>query len=300
MHMGIRIMNRLIDGLLVDAEDHDNRAKVLNPKASSSTLKKIIHQINNCGVKFDVWHDERKGMTFTSSTGGEMKRLLKLLPDKLPGSLPALTESKTVRLWILFEEVLDHFEHNVDGLSIQNKASQFFETFLESGKDCKGYGPERVAPYMHILVHHAANRHETFKCLGWFSSQGIEKKNDALKHLHHSKTNKWNAAQDALKLAKWLEVVEYVRISRAYRKLDAKYWSEGLIQEIRAKRRRCADEDSETEVPLSVENMDGPELRTELRALGVNTTTKSVVQLREKLKKLKHKSAKATDGANAV
>ncbi|KAL3181293.1 hypothetical protein MRX96_008789 [Rhipicephalus microplus] len=85
-------------------------------------------------------------------------------------------------------------------------------------------------------------------------------------------------AQDALKLAKRLEVAEYVRISRAYRKRDAKYWSEGLIQEIRAKRRRCADEDSETEVPLSVENMDGAELRTELRALGVNTTTKSVVK----------------------
>lgn len=74
-----------------------------------------------------------------------------------------------------------------------------------------------------------------------------------------------------MKLAKKLEVAYYVRISRAYQKLDAKYWSEGLIQEIRAKRCRCADEDSETEVPLSVENMDGTELRTELRALGVST-----------------------------
>ncbi|KAL3227681.1 hypothetical protein MRX96_003649 [Rhipicephalus microplus] len=176
MHMGIRIMNRLIDGLLVDAEDHENRAKVLNPKASSSTLKRIIHEINNCGVKFDVWHDERIGMTFTSLTGGEMKRPLKLLPDKLPGSLPAQTEAKTVRLWKLFEEVLDHFEQNVDGLSVLNKAYKFFETFVELGKECKGYGPERVTPYVYILVHHATSKHETCKCLGWFSSQGMEKK----------------------------------------------------------------------------------------------------------------------------
>ncbi|KAH7972387.1 hypothetical protein HPB52_011591 [Rhipicephalus sanguineus] len=74
-------MNRLIDGLLVDVEDHDNRSKVRNPKAPSSALKNIIDEINNCGVKFEVWQDERKGMSFTSLTGGEMKRLLKLLPD---------------------------------------------------------------------------------------------------------------------------------------------------------------------------------------------------------------------------
>ncbi|KAH6933577.1 hypothetical protein HPB50_016532 [Hyalomma asiaticum] len=300
MHMGIRIMYRLIDGLLVDVEDHDNRAKVRNPKAPSSTLKSIINEINNCGLKFEVWQDERKGMTFTSLTGGEIKRLLKLLPDKLPGHLPVRTEAKTVLLWKLFGEVLEQLEHNVDGRSIQNKASEFFETFLELGKECKGYGPERVTPYMHILAHHASSKHETLKCLGWFSSQGIEKKNDVLKHLHHSKTNKWNAAQDALKLAKRLEAADYVRISRAYRKLDAKYWSEGLIQEMRTKRRRCANEDSETEVPLSIENMDGAELRTELRVLGVCISTKSVVQLREKLINLKHKRGKPTDSANAV
>ncbi|KAL3217706.1 hypothetical protein MRX96_032047 [Rhipicephalus microplus] len=234
MHMGIRIMNRLIDRSLVDAEDHDNRAKVLNPKASSSTLKRINHEINSCGVKFDVWHDERKGIAFTTLTGDEMKRLLKLLPIKLPGSHSAQTEAKTVRLWKLFEEVLDNFEHNVDGLSIQNKGSQLFENFLELGKECKGYGSELVTLYVHILVHHATSKHETFKCLEWFSSQVTEGKNYVSKHLHHSKTNKSNAVQDALNLAKRLEVADYVPFSRAHRKLDAKYWSEGLIQEIRA------------------------------------------------------------------
>lgn len=176
MHMGIRIMNRLINGLLVDVEDHDNRSKVPNPKASSSAPKNIIDEINNSGVKFEVWQDERKGMRFTSLTGGEMKRLLKLLPDKLPGHLPVRTEEKTVVLWKLFDEVLEHLEHNVDECSIQNKVCEFFDTFLELGKECKGYGRERVTPYMHILVHHASSKHETFKCLGWFSSQGIEKK----------------------------------------------------------------------------------------------------------------------------
>ncbi|KAH6925979.1 hypothetical protein HPB50_012914 [Hyalomma asiaticum] len=112
--------------------------------------------------------------------------------------------------------------------------------------------------------------------------------------------NKWNAAQDALKLDKRLEAADYLRISRAYRKLDAMYWSEGPIQEMRTGRRRCADEDSEIEVHLSVENMDRAELRTELRALGVCTTTKSVVELHEKPIRLKHERGKSTDGANAV
>lgn len=136
--------------------------------------------------------------------------------------------------------------------------------------------------------------------LGVVFESGNRKKNDVLKHLHHSKTNKWNSAQDALKLAKRLEAADYVRISRAYRKLDAKYWSEGLIQEMRAKRRRCADEDSETEAPLSVEHMDGAELRTELRALGVCTTIKSVVKLREKLINEKHKRGISVDSGETV
>ncbi|KAL3221496.1 hypothetical protein MRX96_050255 [Rhipicephalus microplus] len=94
-------------------------------------------------------------------------------------------------------------------------------------------------------------------------SSGLVKVNvdlDIFRWIFHGKGKRLEKAQDALKLAKRLEVAEYVRISRAYRKLDAKYWSEGLTQEIRPKRRLCADEDSETEVPLSAENMDGAEL----------------------------------------
>lgn len=52
------------------------------------------------------------------------------------------------------------------------------------------------------LSHHAPQRHVKHKCLGWFSSQAVEKKNDVIKKIHYQKSNKWDAARDALKLAK--------------------------------------------------------------------------------------------------
>ncbi|KAH9373357.1 hypothetical protein HPB48_018410 [Haemaphysalis longicornis] len=48
------------------------------------------------------------------------------------------------------------------------------------------------------------------------------KKNDILKHLHHSRSIKWNSAADALKLAKRLEANEHGR-------RDVDYWSRGML-----------------------------------------------------------------------
>lgn len=59
LHMKIRIVNRLIDGLLAESEDRDNREKVQNLNAPSSHLKNIVAAINTCGVKFEVWEEEK-------------------------------------------------------------------------------------------------------------------------------------------------------------------------------------------------------------------------------------------------
>lgn len=147
-----------------------------------------------------------------------------------------------------------------------------------------------MTPYMHILVCHASNKHKEFKCLGWFSSEGIEKKNDILKHLHHARSNKWNAAADALKLAKRLENSAHVTTSRAYKKHDRSYWVEGMIEESRTNRARSAPEmEREDTPPACIEDMDAVELRTELKAAGISTKVKSVPKLREMLRKEREK-----------
>lgn len=193
-------------------------------------------------MKFDVWVDDRKGRKFTSLVGEDCERLLRRLPLQLQGKLQPQTEAKTLRLWILLEKILLHFNSDVTGSSVQKEALEFLELFVQLGRDgSKGYGKERVTPYIHILAHHASQKHESFGCLGWFCSQGIEKKNDVLKHIHHSKTNKWNSTADALIIAKRLETPEHVREARLYRKLDTEYWAEGLIEESRAKRSGCAE-----------------------------------------------------------
>ncbi|KAH9384437.1 hypothetical protein HPB48_026444 [Haemaphysalis longicornis] len=76
LHMKIRIVNRLIDGLLAESEDRDNREKVQNLNAPSSHLKNSVAAINSCGVKFEVWEEEKNGRTFTSLAGGDCQTLL--------------------------------------------------------------------------------------------------------------------------------------------------------------------------------------------------------------------------------
>lgn len=103
-------------------------------------------------------------------------------------------------------KILYHLENDVEGRSIERETSEFFHTFLELGaQGCKGYGGDIVTPYIHILAHHASAKHERFKCLGWFSSQGIEEKNDVLKHLHHGKSN---SEMQPLTLSSWRKGLE--------------------------------------------------------------------------------------------
>ncbi|CAN7946703.1 unnamed protein product, partial [Ixodes pacificus] len=198
-------------------------------------------------MKFAVWHDERKGRIFTSLFGNECIKLLEHLPAKLRGILHCDTEQSVISLWEIFRSILLHFETNVTGGNVEEKARTFFRTFIELGNSArKGYGKSRtkvvLQPYIHIVAHHAPSKHVQFKCLGWFSSQGLEKKNDVLKTLHHTKSNKWNPVADALKLAKRSEVVSECTGPRNYRKSDDDYWNGGRIKECRNERQRTAVE----------------------------------------------------------
>ncbi|CAN7944734.1 unnamed protein product [Ixodes hexagonus] len=120
-------------------------------------MGKFVALINSCGVKFDVWQDEKKGRLFTSLSGGGP---LKTLPEKLDGQLHEVTESSFMFLWKTSLDVLTHFETDVLGTCVEQKTRAFLSTFVELGKTkCKGYGKDRVTPYIHIFAHHASAKH---------------------------------------------------------------------------------------------------------------------------------------------
>ncbi|KAH9383763.1 hypothetical protein HPB48_025533 [Haemaphysalis longicornis] len=234
LHVKLRILNRLIDCLLAECEDRDNREKVRNPTATAIHLQSIICAIRNCGIKFDAWVDDRKGRKFTSLAGEDCERLLRRLPLQLQGKLQPQTEAKTLRLWILLEKILLHFNSDVTGSSVQKEALEFLQLFVQLGRDgSKGYGK--------VLSTMLLKSMNLLAVLVGFVAKELRKKNDVLKHIHHSKTNKWNSTADVLIIAKKLETPEHVREARLYRKLDTEYWAEGLIEESRAKRSRCAE-----------------------------------------------------------
>ncbi|CAN7978288.1 unnamed protein product, partial [Ixodes persulcatus] len=146
-------------------------------------MEKFIALVNSCGVMFDVWQDDRKGRAFTSLSGNDCQKLLKHLPDKLKGQLHQDTESSVIVLWTTFRDVLKHFESDTSRKDVEEKARAFFCTFIQPEKTKrKGYGRDRVTPYIHIFAHHAPTKHirfhwpyPRFQCLGWYSSQGLEK-----------------------------------------------------------------------------------------------------------------------------
>lgn len=183
LHMTIRICHRLLDALVIELDDLDCQAKVQNPTSKNEHMAKFIALINSLGVRFDVWEDDKKGHAFTTLTGDECKLLLRSIPEKAKGLLHSDTESAVLSLWSIFSDVMTHFEKNATGERVDQKTQQFLKTFLDLGHTSrKGYGKSRITPYIHILTHHASIKHEQFRCLGWYSSQGLEKKKRRFKN----------------------------------------------------------------------------------------------------------------------
>ena len=61
-------------------------------------VKKLIKEIENCGVQFNIWKNTTK-YEFTSLTGTDRKKLHKQLPAKLIRCQPDSYASKVKLLW---------------------------------------------------------------------------------------------------------------------------------------------------------------------------------------------------------
>ena len=109
-----------------------------------------------------------------------------------------------------------------------------------------------------------------------FSRQGVEKINDDITIIHHSKTNKWDATVDALQVRKRIEHLtseNCERDKRNYTKGTNEYWSGIIFMQRAAKKAKIseemslvADKYSENDpVPCSIDDLSVTDIGDELK-----------------------------------
>jgi hypothetical protein len=143
---------------------------------------------------------------------------------------------------------------------------RWINDFLALGS-LKRKGFDSVTPYMHCLVYHYVPFFtKKYGKLIRFSGQGVEKINDDIKIIHHSKTNKWDVTVDALQVRKKIEHLtseNCVRDKRNYTKITNEHWSDIIFRQRAAKKAKMseemslvADKYSENDpVPYSIDNL---------------------------------------------
>ena len=94
LHLLLRVTDRLIENLIKAAVADDFPQKPLH----GEMVNRLIKEVKNCGVQFEIW-DKAKSYEFTSLTGTERKKLLKLLPSKLMRCQPSAYALKVKLLW---------------------------------------------------------------------------------------------------------------------------------------------------------------------------------------------------------
>ncbi|KAH7939112.1 hypothetical protein HPB52_006146 [Rhipicephalus sanguineus] len=264
----------------------DAKASATSAVATHSNVQRFVRTVRDCGVPFNVnIACPSKGRAFASLTGKDTKKLLSELPEKIRDLFYSDTREEVLFLWTTLRSLLEAFSGSDTDRDLEKDGQAFLQTFVRLGNSKrKGYGGERLTPYIHILCHHAALKHKQSKGLSKFASQGLEKKNDVLKHFYHQRSNKWDAATDALRLSKRLEDDSDETPRRPYHKTDEEYWREGGIEESRKRRERISVIPSAQE-PSNVDPqvMTPGELRTELAARGVSTSSQDAKRLRQLL-----------------
>ena len=113
LHLLLRIADVLMNNLIEDAIERDDKESVLMAKRREKLergkhLRKLAETINSCGVTFNVWEKKNadgKGsgtVDWTSLMDDEKRKLLKLLPDKLVEQTDGIhqgTAPTVIKIW---------------------------------------------------------------------------------------------------------------------------------------------------------------------------------------------------------
>ena len=131
--------------------------------------------------------------------------------------------------------------------------------------------------------------------LAYFSGQGVEKTNDIIKRIHHSKSSKIDPTADALLVRKRLEKGFEENLSREkskYEKSDDVFWgtTKSEIRKSKVKRILSEQEDAHsayntaTKTCENIEDLSIPEIKQKLLDLGVKTRKRTKASLIDELK----------------
>ena len=253
LHLLLRVMDILIDNIITEVVDWDKEENFekrgKHTLTTGAHLKRLINEIRGCGVGFDVWEQKNPSdnkttgkYDFTSLLGNDKKKLLILLPEKLPEVLRPETSKQVQDIWEDFRELymgIIEWEPNECVESFWLKASNWITIFVSLRDKRLGYEKKRVTPYMHILVAHVPHFLLNYKSLKIFTGQGVEKNNDSARNVVLHKSNNYDCVGDVLRSEhrQW-KLKHRERQSRTYTKRNTRYWDEDIYVARSNKKRR--------------------------------------------------------------
>lgn len=151
-----------------------------------------------------------------------------------------------------------------------------------------GFEKARVTPYMHILLYHVPMFLKQDKSIKIFTGQGIEKINDVVRSVYHTKSNRHDACKEAVQALKRIDnLQDFERKPCAYNKKDDDYWSNDIFEQRRKRPRLCVDprEDQVQLIPDHVDTMSLQEVKEKLKELQIKTRVRKLENLKQLLKK---------------
>ncbi|XP_066918734.1 uncharacterized protein [Clytia hemisphaerica] len=216
LHLLLRVTDRLEDGMFHTIIDIDEK------NGNNDMQSKLVSAMKSIGITLKFWRDKKNKLEWTSLMGSDKKRMLKKLPAHFGEFLPSQDVASTQKLWKDFEELYTIMNHpeltdaEIDDYELKTHA------WIKQLKKMNGCGYDwafPVTPYIHIMTKHVPEILRKYKTLRIFSGQGVEKKNDDLRKIFHSKINRRDACVNMLcveKRSQQLHEEGYERKKRPY------------------------------------------------------------------------------------
>ena len=113
LHLMLRITDVLTRNLITAAACDDHKhGRCSQDILSGPMVKKLLDEINSCGVSFSIQDSDKEAFSFTSLVGGDKMKLLKKLPSKLKNCQPTRFSATVVKLggmYILYYSGKSHY-----------------------------------------------------------------------------------------------------------------------------------------------------------------------------------------------
>jgi len=110
LHLLLRVTDVLTKNLIRAALSYDAQTtSEISSELERPLMKKLLSNIRGCGVAFNVYLEANGEIKFTSLVGGDKKKLLSRLPNKLEDCQPSTTWNTVKEIW---EVRKSHYIHD--------------------------------------------------------------------------------------------------------------------------------------------------------------------------------------------